>query len=503
MRLRSGSADRASFRIACASLALLAVIGLSFADFTDRQTSVAPPQTDAPVLESIQSVYRPLRQADRSGEPLGRAYTVSPESIFEGQASFLRSEDYAVYEAWSLPAASTLPAAKSDRQPGAPAAARQAAKHSPERADGGLSGAAALLFESSFSSLFANVFAGSRSERIDHLMAGLDEEDRNPFSEARLQDRVEAAENRIEGKAEKAARETQSAETTPAPAAQPAKQDAAPAAARVAAQAERVLVLGDFDGSGVLAFAEARRLGDGVFQFPDATRTFNLYMNPSAVDVQRSFTVEDINGDGLTDLLVTSRSSMFGGVLHGDGKGEYRLVNTFLTGYEPTIAATGPVRDGGREIITVNTRSGSTGAFRPQPRYFLYRASFLDFTADYIGRVVETGTGLDYLMAGRAGSQPRLYSMLPDSRLESAGELPQQEAGHGAARPLQIQTDAGTTLVYQVGARASVIIQNRAGQAFNVANLLVSPEIFLIVGDLHREGTLDVAVAHLLATTAK
>ncbi len=334
-------------------------------------------------------------------------------------------------------------------------------------------------------------------------MEGVSEEVRNPFSEAQIQDRMEAAEKNAEIGTDRAAKESQPAESSSALPSKQAAQEALHASGKAAAQAERVLVLGDFDGSGTLSFVEARRLSDGVFQFPDATRTFNLYMNSAAVEAQRSFTVEDVNGDGFADLMVTGRSSLFGGVLHGDGKGDYRVANTFLTGYEPAIAALGPVREGGREIITVSPRSGATAVFRPHPRYLLYRSSLLDFAPEYASRMVDIETGLNYLLAARTGSTPRIYGMLPDSRLELAGDFPQLESGSGGGAPLQVRNDRGSIMVYQVGARASVVMQNREGQAFNVANLKVSPEIFLIVGDLYREGTLDVAVAHLMATAAK
>ena len=79
-------------------------------------------------------------------------------------------------------------------------------------------------------------------------------------------------------------------------------------------------------------------LNETTFVFPDGRRTFSLFVNPSAVEEQRSLAIEDITGDGNVDLLVTSHANLFGGVFMGDGKGNFALLDTFVSGYEPVVA---------------------------------------------------------------------------------------------------------------------------------------------------------------------
>ena len=258
--------------------------------------------------------------------------------------------------------------------------------------------------------------------------------------------------------------------------------------------------LGDFDGSGILKYATAKRSGDASFSFDDAARNFIIFSNPAAVESQRSFTVEDMDGDGNMDLLQTSRNLMFGRVFLGDGSGNFHYANYFLTGYEPTVAVPGPMGAGGREILTVNLRTGSYTAFVPRGIYLDYRQGSLGFVPDYLARLVQLETGVDYLSASQSGDAPRLYQWLNGNGLTETTETLPSQPGMSVSLDQQYSGGTSSLQVYQTGSYASVVLTNNLGQKFNVAGMRITPQFFLVFGDLARQGSLDVGVAFAVAT---
>jgi hypothetical protein len=357
-----------------------------------------------------------------------------------------------------------------------------------------LSGAAALVFNGSFSSLFTRIFDPQADESGRN--AELSAEARNPFSEAKQKE--DAARHTAVDPAQ-TSRNKAATDAQPGEPASPAQE--AITAGGPAAKPERYAFLGDFDGSGALSILTAERSGELAYMFADGSRTFSIFINPSAVESQRSLALDDVNGDGIMDLLVTARANLFGGVLIGDGKGDYAPAGTFLTGYEPVLPAVGPWVQGGREIITVNTRSGAVTRFIPSGTYLRRSIGKLDFLPDYINHLVEPEPEVDYLQMARTGGEPKLYEWPLDGRLERrALKLP-------AASDLQAGPDPAlgsrirSIRIYQVGAYASVVLANTAGQTFNVANLKVSPQACLVFGNLEGKGNLDVGVAHMVSFT--
>ncbi len=261
------------------------------------------------------------------------------------------------------------------------------------------------------------------------------------------------------------------------------------------------LFLGDFDGSGMLKCVAAKRSGDATFAFSDSLRSFIIFSNPAAVEGERSFSVEDLDGDGNMDLLQTGRSLLFGRVYLGDGTGNLRYSTYFLTGFEPTVAVPGPMGSGGREILSVNVRTGSYTIFVPSGVYLPYRQDSLGFVPDYLAHLVQVETGADYLSASQTGDIQRLYHWLGNSGLtESSETLPSQPA---ISISLDQQFEGGTSSVqvFQTGSYASIVLTNNFGQRFNVANMHITPQIFLVLGDLGKQGTLDVGVAFSVSTT--
>jgi hypothetical protein len=357
--------------------------------------------------------------------------------------------------------------------------------------------ALASVFEKPFSLLFASIFKKGASETGNLLADASGEENRNPFREAKQKIEPSAAASDTT----KSAAASQTQKTSSADGTQDKASSATVAAGGPSAPLGRFIFLGDFDGHGVLGVHRADRSGDTAFSFSDAQRTFSLYINPGAVDFQRSFALDDMNGDGRPDLLVTSRASLFGGVLIGNGNGGFDLAGSFLTAYEPTIATLGASFNGMRDIVAVNTRTGEVSTYRAATQYRPSGLQTLDFLPDYIGHLVSLQDGLDYLMAARSGNPEILYRWNDSGRLENSGiDLPGDPTlsftGGSYAQNL-----TSALRVYQVGPYASVTLSNSRGQTFNVANMKLWPNAFLAVGDLAGQGTLDVAVAFLVSST--
>ncbi len=361
--------------------------------------------------------------------------------------------------------------------------------------------ASAAFFNKPFGLLFANIFKKTGGE-VASLSDASTEDTRNPFRDAKKTDpnsSAAAATSRID-----APTPSSSGDKTAPPTDSKGGADSAGTPNAISTASSRpphFLFVGDFDGSGVLKVVQGERIDDTTFSFPDAQRTFTMLANPSAVDNQRSFAIDDVNGDGCADLLITSRASLFGAVQLGDGKGDFRLADTFLTAYEPTIATLGPAFDGMRDIVTLNLRTGAITTFRAGGHYKPFQITSLDFLPDYFGHLVSLQDGQDYLMAARDGNPEVILGWRDGERLENTGQsLPGDPSVSFNEDPIA-QSLMNSLRIYQVGTYSSVTLTNSRGQSFNVANMKLWPNVFLAIGDLEKQGTLDVAVAFLVAST--
>ena len=476
----------------------LSLAALALASSAYLGTTYMPVKpSDKSVLSSIAPLYRQISaQAGQDAPAYGSARRAAVDTPFA--AAFLRVDEYPEGADASVTmetdsAASDLPLGVTVSRLGGRWSTFSTIRRMPTSQD--LSGTAALVFNNSFSSLFSKLFDPQADE--SNRNADITAENRNPFAEIKQK---EDASRRAEADSAQAPKDRRSQETQPA-ASSPASGQEAPIASRSGTPPERFVFLGDFDGSGMLSVLTAERAGELSFAFADGTRTFNLFINASAVESQKSLALEDVDGDGIMDLLVTARAGLFGRVLTGDGEGSYHLAHTFLTGWEPVLVAVGPKGEAGRAIVTVNTRSGEVTTFRPGRTYERSSTAKLDFRPDYITHIVELETEADYLEVARTGREPRLY------RWPAGGDLERRAATLPAEPSLQIGPDpnfgsqVGSIRIYQVGEYASVVLANTAGRAFNVANLKISPQACLVFGDLEGRGNLDVGVANLVSFT--
>jgi hypothetical protein len=353
----------------------------------------------------------------------------------------------------------------------------------------------AANLNASFSKLFASAFGSSK---IDEAALFTKDEFSNPFTEARQKQESSASQS-SEAKTDATANKSQSKKQSTATS--DTKTDSSDSPAIITGSGipvgNRFLIIGDFDGSGVLKAVFAERSSGTRFVTNDGELDFNLYINRAALEQQRAFCVDDINGDGFWDLLVTSPDWLFGSVMLGDGHGRYQYSDSFVTGYAPTIPAVGPFHGDKREILTVNMRSGVLSTFRSEKHYRAYQTGRLSFVPNYLLHMVAPDTSLDYLLFANEQGPEQIYGWSIDSDL-----MP--NAGGLGADPTVLNSDLASYSLqaYQVGNYASIVLKN-GGASFNVVNMRVHPYIFIIVGDLQEQGFKDVAVANLLAFTPK
>jgi hypothetical protein len=253
------------------------------------------------------------------------------------------------------------------------------------------------------------------------------------------------------------------------------------------------LIVGDFDGTGVLKAIAAKRSADTHFISADGERDFNLYINAEAVAENRSFYIDDMDMDGNADILVTNPEALFGGVFLGDGAGGYRLAAKFVTGYEAALACAGPMRNGMREIISVGANSGTLRTFQYTDKYRILQEGRMNFAPTYLMHLVSEDTAHDFVMAAKLAGAEQMLGWQDNGQVLSTPE----QLGDDAT-VLNLDRGSYTLAGYQVGEYASIVLSSQ-GLSFNVANMKLLPKTYLVIGDLRRKGTLDVAVAGLEA----
>jgi hypothetical protein len=342
--------------------------------------------------------------------------------------------------------------------------------------------AAKLIFGDSFSQLFSTVFGLNRSGDLSLAESDI----ANPFTEAKQKvEAATAASNTVENPKSPASNQAPNQDAS-----NPGSSDNAGAGSGIRNESA-FIIIGDFDGTGTVSSRIATRTGDSSFTFSGGNLDFNLFINPAAVELERSFCIDDLNGDDIPDLLTTNRSALFGSVYLGNGHGGFSYLDRFLTGYETIIPAMGRFHKGKREILAVNSFSGIASTFRWGERgYQIAQRETLPLVPNYLLHLLSVETLKDFLMAGQMGGIHSILSWNDEGRLEpTAVTLP--------AEPIVLRTQFGTNAlkVYQVGSYASLVMTNNQGHSFNVANLRVYPGIFLIVGDLKQQGSTDVAIA--------
>jgi hypothetical protein len=346
-----------------------------------------------------------------------------------------------------------------------------------------------LFLNTPFKRLFASIFA---SARVNNPFPDQQDEPENPFTEAKRKQQEQTS-----AKSETTTDEDASTSSTQVSNPLSANSLAGVAGAGALVSSDQFLIIGDFDASGVLSATLARRSSQTTFVGTDGELTFNLFVNYAPLEYKSAFYIDDINGDGAPDFLLTRQTSLFGSVFLGDGAGDYFFADKFVTGYEPMVPGAGPLRNGKRELLMVDMRSGTLTTFSEFEKYQDYQRDKLPFVPNYALHLVSVDTPQEFLMAAQTGGRKQILRWGEDDRLEPTEETlpvdPVILSGHFGFNSLQ---------VYQVGNYASVMLAGQ-GRSFNVANFRVFPNIFLIIGDIQQHGLTDVAIANLVLFTPK
>ena len=355
----------------------------------------------------------------------------------------------------------------------------------------------AANLDASFNKLFASVFGSAKN---DEAALFAKDEPANPFTEARQKQEASTSQS-SDPKTDATTNKSQTKKPASSSSSDNAKSESGDSQAAVPgsgnAAGSHFLIIGDFDGSGVLKAAYADRSSATRFVTYDGERDFNLYVNQAAVEQQSAFCVDDINGDGVLDLLVTSEAWLFGSVLLGDGQGKYQYLDSFVTGYESMVPALGPFNGDFRQILTMNTRTGALQTFRRAKHFQAYQSAQLSFVPNYLLHMIASGSSLDYLLFAHAQGPEQVYGW-------SINSVPTPAADALGADPTVLNSGLGSYSLqaYQVGSYASIMLAN-GDASYNVVNMRVHPYIFIIIGDLQDQGSKDVAVGNLMGFTPK
>jgi hypothetical protein len=368
-----------------------------------------------------------------------------------------------------------------------------------------LRNAVSLVFNAPFNQIFLKVFRQTKSEdaaiALDSAAQSIKEELPNPFTEA-IQKKSEASNTDADASANETTKVAEnntdatdkSNEKDSSNSKDSSKSDSGNAIAPAGsgnAFSSGYLIVGDFDGTGVLKTIAAQRSTETHFVSADGERDFSLYINSDAVALGRSFYVDDIDMDGNSDILVSNTESLFGGVFLGDSAGSYRYAAKFVTGYESAIMSAGPLRNGMREIIAVSPRTGSMRTFLYTEKYRILQESKLGFAPNYLLHLVSAETSLDFVMAAQIKGMEQILEWQDNGQ----AQFTTQQLGVDAT-VLNLELGSYSLVGYQVDQYASILLTSE-GKTFNVANMKLMPKTYLVIGDLKGKGTLDVAVAGL------
>jgi hypothetical protein len=184
--------------------------------------------------------------------------------------------------------------------------------------------------------------------------------------------------------------------------------------------------------------------GDGTFQAP---RTLDIGAIPTSIAVQ------DLNGDGVPDLAVATKSNNVA-VLAGNGDGTFGAAHYFGVGFGPQSIAVADFNGDGRpDLATANYFGTSDGSFAPTS---LGVSVLLNDTPDSTGPAA--GTSIVPRSLGRTVVARGTGRFLPNPAAPILGAVETIWAGGPAGVPASasatpVRTGQPTTDLQQVGAK--------------------------------------------------
>ena len=254
--------------------------------------------------------------------------------------------------------------------------------------------------------------------------------------------------------------------------------------------------------------------GDGTFQSPV---TFTLLSGPENNNGYRPsyVAVDDFNGDGNPDVVVSNRIASTATILLGDGKGNLGKPTNLLVGATPLAVVTGDYNhDGHRDFITSNNAPGTVslyfgkgnGTFQVEPSIAApTRADQIvvgDFNEDGVPDFVTANAGLSSsngnsvsVVLGKKGGKFGTETTI------MTGPVPESVAigdlNHDGHLDLVVANE-GVAPLFQ-NASLSVMLGNgngtfQAPKNIKVVDIFARSPSFVTLGDFNGDGNLDAVV---------
>lgn len=350
-------------------------------------------------------------------------------------------------------------------------------------------------FEADFKTFLATLFGPGRLGPEDLKLSRLEGDGglANPFTEAKQKLDQEQSAPAPEEKEPPQAQ----VEKPPPPR---AETKSAPEPSGAGAPLPQFLFIGSFSGQPVAEFRPAFRTGENSFVLePDQAGLFNLFINESAVALEKCLAVEDLNRDGLPDLVLTHSLSLYGGIFLGDATGRFQYRDKFVTGYQPTLVVGGWFDDDAiPDLVLANPHTGLASLLKmdAKERFRSWLNFAMDLRPDFINSGVRSENGFSTLVAAQLASrQGRVFEGFNEPALRRSGLAWDTLPGYLLRQDLTGDRQEEAVLLLQFGDMVSVLVAKERGGFFNVANLRLFQGHFVVLGDFNGDSQLDAALA--------
>jgi len=330
----------------------------------------------------------------------------------------------------------------------------------------------------------------------------------NPFEEALKDSSSESSSDKTKKTAE-ADTSKKEAEKKPETTTEEKTKDSASADSGSNGQNTRTFfIIGRF-GDQPVAIAQATASAPLVNQSGSNAVIFNLSGSPQSYELnavlrsrenQESAAFGDLNEDGFLDLVVTNKKTAQATVYLNDGHGAFIPYRTISDGLDTSMAAISDFSgDNSIDVavllqadqrIIVDGKGLRRFIFYPSSSTGSGYSSMLPFDFD--------GDGLkDLLLTNYLSSSLSVFKNIGQARFTLSENYPAQ-----SFPLLQSSADFGrgvsdTILVQYLGNHISIALQNGQDGTFNsLANTILDPSVYYVVGDFDQDGVIDIAIAY-------